>query len=165
MNNALTERFTKEKVEEALHHMAPLKSIGPYGFNTSFYQIYWHIVGDEITSVVLNYLNNDVFDHCTNFTYIVLIPKITNSANAYDFRPISLCDVIYKIASKVLANKLKQVLPHIISMNQNALMPGRLITNNIIVTYEALHSMNTRYKGCKGNMAVKLDISKAYDKL
>lgn len=101
-------------------------------------------MGGEVTSVVLNFLNNNIFDHCTNFIYIVLIPKIANLINASDFRSISLCNMIYKLTSKVLAKRLIQVLPHIISISESAFMPGRLITDNIIVVYESLHSMNSR---------------------
>jgi len=71
--------------------------------------------------------------------------------------------VIYKIISKVLANRLKQVLPYIISLTQSAFVPGRLITNNVLVAYETINTMHLRKKGKKGTMALKLDISKAYD--
>ena len=127
--------------------------------------MFWHIVGDNVVSVVLEFLNTSYLLPDLNHTYIVLIPKIKNPVKVSDYRPISLCNVIYKIIAKVLANRLKQVLPHIISPTQSAFVPGRLITDNVLVAYEALHMMHGRKKGRNGTLAMKLDISKVYDRV
>lgn len=95
--------------------MALLKSLGLDGFNSGFYQSNWHIVGEEVTSDVLKFLSEGIFDRGINFTDIVLIPKIKDPVNASTFRPISLCNVVYKIVSKNLVNRLKLILPTIIS--------------------------------------------------
>jgi hypothetical protein len=115
--------------------------------------------------VALNFLNNSMFNPSLNLTYLALIPKKSNAAMVSDFRPISLCNVLYKIIAKTIANRLKLVLDKIISPFQTAFMPGRLITDNILVAYEALYTMSTRMKGKKGYMAIKLDMSKAYDRV
>ena len=94
--------------------------------------MFWHIVGDNVVSVVLEFLNTSYLLPDLNHTYIVLISKIKNPVKVFDYRPISLCNVIYKIIAKVLANRLKQVLPHIISPTQSAFVPGRLITDNVL---------------------------------
>lgn len=100
MNKALTQQFIREEVEATLIiQMAPLKSPGLDGFNLNFYQTYWHIVRDEVTSVVLKFLNEDIFDKCVNFNYISLIPKIKSLVSAYGFCPTNLCNVVYKFAS------------------------------------------------------------------
>ena len=95
----------------------------------------------------------------------MLIPKVKNPERMSEFRSISLCNVIYKIISKVLANRLKQVLPQIISPTQSAFVPGWLITDNVLVAYETLHTMHSKKKGEKGSLAPKLDISNAYDRV
>ncbi|XP_075665089.1 uncharacterized protein LOC142634697 [Castanea sativa] len=92
-------------------------------------------------------------------------PDVKSPEKMSEFKPISLCNVIYKIISKVLANRLKLILPQLISPTQSALVPGRLITDNVLVTYETLHAMHGRRKGKKGALALKLDISKAYDRV
>jgi hypothetical protein len=73
--------------------------------------------------------------------------------------------VLYKFNAKVLGNKLKKVLPHIISLNQSAFNSGRLIIDNIVVAFEAMHTMDKRMKGREGYMALKLDMSKAFDRV
>ena len=120
-------------------------------------------MGDNVVSAMLDYLNFGVMLPDINRTNIVLIPKVKSPEKMSDFQPISLCNVIYKIISKVLANRLKHILPAIISPTQSAFVPGRLITDNILVAYETLHTMRSRKKGKKGLLALKLDISKTYD--
>ena len=76
-----------------------------------------------------------------NHTYIALIPKIKNSRDVADYRPISLCNVIYRIIAKCIVNRLKQILHDVISTNQSVFIPNKLITNNIIIGYECLHKI------------------------
>ena len=161
MQDTLSSEFSAEEVKIALFQMGPTKAPGPDGMNALFYQKFWHVVGDTVVDAVLDFLNNGHMLPDINHTYIVLIPKVKNLEKMSDFRPISLCNVIYKIISKVLANRLKQVLPIIISSTQSAFVPGHLITDNVLIAYETLHTMHYRKKGKKGYMALKLDVSKA----
>lgn len=100
-----------------------------------------------------------------NFTHIVLIPKKNNPQRITDFRPINLSNVVSRIVSKVLANRLKMVLLNVISDSQSAFVPGRLIIDNTIMAFEMLHCMRNRQRDKVGHMAVKLDISKAYNRV
>jgi hypothetical protein len=165
MNQFLLKPFTGEEVRNAMFQMNPLKSPGPDGFSAGFYQQSWGVVGEEVTKAVLEVLNGSLVDAGINATFICLIPKMTSPSKVSDFRPISLCNVIYKLIAKVIANRLKRVLPDLISKEQSAFIPGRIITNNVLVAFETLHTMDTRLKGKEGYMAVKLDMSKAYDRL
>ena len=83
----------------------------------------------------------------------------------FDFRPIDLCNILYKLISKVLANRLKKILPLIISESQSAFQADKAISDNILVAFETLHHMQTKKTGKHGYMAMKLDMSKAYDRV
>jgi hypothetical protein len=165
MNARLSQEFKAEEVVLALNQMFPTKSPGPDGMSALFYQKYWHIVGTKVTSAVLEILNSGYMLKKINYTYIALIPKKCDLEKITDFRPISLCNVIYKIVSKVLANRLKTILPHIISEYQSAFVPGRQVTDNILVAFEVMHHLNKKTRGKMGQMALKLDMSKAYDRV
>lgn len=168
MKSMLMCELTKEEVDTALSQMHPLKSLGPDGpdgFLAYFFKEHWKIIGREVRKAALVFLNTGIFDAKINATFIALIPKASPSTKVTDFRPISLCNVLYKLIAKVLANQLKKVLPNIISLNQSAFIHGRLISDNVLVAFEALHTMDVKLKGRKGFMAIKLDMSKAYDRV
>lgn len=105
------------------------------------------IMGDEVCSTMLNFLNVGSFNGKINFTYILLISKVKILVKATDFRLINLYNVIYKLVLKVLANRLKKIMHAIISPNRSVFILERLIIVNVIVAYEILHSMKTRHKG------------------
>ena len=163
MHQLLTSDYSAEEVKVALFQMGPTKALGPNGMNALFYQKFWHIVGDNVVVVVLDFLNSGNIVPEINYTHIVLIPKVKYPEKMADFHPISLCNVIYKIISKVLANRSKHILPQLISPTQSAFVPGRLITDNDLMAYEALHTMHCKKRGKKGSLALKVNISKAYD--
>ena len=115
MNKALIREFTAPEVELAIKQMAPTKAPGLDGMPPVFYQKYWHVVGSDVTKAVLSCLNSWRILKSINHTFITLIPKIKSPKRVTEFRPISLCNVIYKLISKVLANRLKIILPQIVS--------------------------------------------------
>ena len=165
MNMELTRGFTKEEVVIALKQMHPTKSPGPDGMSALFFQKYWSIVGTNVSNLVLNVLNHGMSISKFNKTNIAIVPKNKNPQKMTDFRPISLCNVVYKLISKTLANRLKAILPFIILENQSAFVANRLITDNILVAYEIMHYLKHKRGGNDSFMAVKLDMSKAFDKV
>ena len=163
MNQELIKDFTREEVEVALKHMEPLKAPGPDGMPPIFFQSFWSMVGDDVSFAMLDCLNNCYIPHDLNHTYVTLIPKVKSPEFISEFRPISLCNVIYKLMSKVLVNRLKKVLPYLVSENQSAFQAGKVITDNILMAFETLHYMKHYQSGKTGFMALKLDMSKVYD--
>jgi hypothetical protein len=122
------------------------------------------MLGDDLIKEVLHAVNNISVPEGWNNTTIVLIPKVDNPEKVTQFRPISLCNVVYKVISKMLSDRLKMYFPDIISDHQSAFVLGRLITGNILVAYESIHAMKKK-KGKRGLCAVKLDMHKAYDRV
>ena len=157
MNDELMMPFSREEVDQALHQMAPFKAKGPNGLSAGFFQNHWKTVGDEVCQVVLDTHNFRIMPSFLNMTHIALIPKVKNPTCVTDFRPISLCNDIYKLISKVLANRLKKILSHIISPTQSAFILGRLVTNNILAAYETLHTMHSKMEmmNCTKEQRVK----------
>ena len=155
--------FHADEVLQALKQMAPLTAQGPDGMSPTFYKSFQHIVGNDVTEVVLNALNSGIIPQSINTIYIALIPKIKDPKKVADFRPISLCNVIYKLIAKVVANCLKKFLIRTVPDSQSAFLLGRLISNNILVAFETLHYLNKKTTGNMGYMTLKLDMSKAYD--
>uniref|UniRef100_A0A453CB70 Reverse transcriptase domain-containing protein n=1 Tax=Aegilops tauschii subsp. strangulata TaxID=200361 RepID=A0A453CB70_AEGTS len=165
MNAVLEAEYTRAEVKAALDHIGDLKAPGPDGMPVIVFKRHWHFMGDRVVEEVLNVLNGGDFPEGWNDTMVVLIPKVKNPKRIKDLRPISLCNVVYKLVSKVIANRLKVVLPNVISENQSAFVPGRLITDNVLTAYEISHYLMNKRNGRSGVAAIKADMSKAYDRV
>jgi len=165
MNKDLLLPFTGDEIWNALDNIGDLKAPGADGIPSIFYKKFWSVVGDQVKKEVLAVLNGGPIPEGWNDTIIVLIPKTNTPQMLKDLRPISLCNVLYKLISKVLANRLKKILPNIISNSQSAFVPGRLITDNVLLAYEIVHHLKSIKKGAGGLAAIKLDMSKAYDRV
>jgi hypothetical protein len=165
MNEKLLAPYTREEVKKALFNIGDLKAPWPDGLHAIFYKRFWHIIGEDLTDEVLLAVNTRVIPDGWNNTTIVLIPKIESPEQITQFRPISLCNVVYKVIAKLIAHRLKFLLPDIISITQSAFVPGRLITDNMLVAYESYHAIKNKKVGKFGICAVKLDMHKAYDRV
>ena len=123
------------------------------------------MVKSIVIITALNFLNDGIAPPKFHDTHIVLIPKTKNPEKVTDYRPISLSNVTYKIASKAVANRMKLVLQEVIGENQSAFVAERLITDNVLVVHELISHISKKKKGNCGEMAIKLDMSKAYDRV
>ena len=98
----------------------------------------------------------------TNSSFLALIPKEKGAKNFSRFRPISLCNTGYKVITKIMANRLKRILPKLILENQGGFVKGRQILDNIILVQEAIH---TNYRKKEKGMVVKLDLASSFDRV
>ena len=148
-----------------IRNIGDLKAPGADGMSCLLYKKHWEIVGTDVTREVQNFLNGGNMPEMWNETVVVVIPKTPNTDRLKDLRPISLCNVIYKIGSKVLSNRLKIILPDIMAHNQSTFVPGQLVTDNVLIAYEMTRYMQNRRSGGEGCVALKLDMSKAHDRV
>lgn len=123
------------------------------------------MVGKDTIDVCLNILNNGVSMEGINNTNIALIPESQDPKSMFSFRSISLCNVIYKIVAKDIANRMKSMLETTISQTQAAFVPKRLISDNVLLGFECIHALNNKRKGKVGQIAMKIDMSKTYDRV
>lgn len=144
MNDRLCASISNDEIERALFMMHPNKSRGPDGFTAGFYIRYWHLLKEVVCNAVRTFLEGGDMPEVVNSTVLVLIPKIKNPQDLTQYRPISLCNVLYKLASKVLALRLRPVLDVIIAEEQSAFVPGWLISDNVLTAYECIHYLKKR---------------------
>ncbi|KAG7616431.1 Endonuclease/exonuclease/phosphatase [Arabidopsis thaliana x Arabidopsis arenosa] len=164
-NLYLTAQPSDEEIKGACFSIHPDKAPGPDGFSACFFQSNWDTVGPHVISEVQSFFLSDSLPGKINLTHIRLIPKIHSPQKMVDYRPIALCTVFYKIIAKLLSRRLQPVLQDIISENQSAFVPKRAITDNVLITHEVLHYLKTSKAKDICYMAVKTDMSKAYDRI
>lgn len=126
---------------QVVNEMPNRKSHGLDGFIIGFFKACWETVKTNIYEVVVDSQNSTTILKAIIFTFITLIPKEDRASTLEKFRPIALCNVLYKIISKVAANRMKMVLPFLISKAQSRFMEGRKILDNVIHAHEIDHSL------------------------
>jgi hypothetical protein len=164
-NATLCAEFTDKEIADALFQIGPLKAPGKDGFPARFLQRNWLYLKEEVINGVKEFFRTGVMPPGVNDTVIVLIPKVDVPTKMSEFQPISLCNVIYKVLSKCLVNRLRPVLGDIISPEQSAFVPGRLITDNALIAFGCFHYIQQEKDPEKSYCAYKLDLSKAYDRV
>ncbi|KAK3007529.1 hypothetical protein RJ639_013237 [Escallonia herrerae] len=155
---------TDSEIEKALNHMGSYKAPGPDGMTALFFKTYRKITSFDVKESVKNFFITGHILKEQNHTLIALIQKQDNPVSVNHYRPISLCNVSYKLISKILASRLQAILHQLVSPLQAAFVPKRLINDNSIIVQELWQTMRKK-KGKNGLMAIKIDMEKAYDKM
>ena len=163
VNTLLTRLPTPTEIHEAVMAMNKDGAPSPDGFGASFFQSYWDIVKLEVINAVLEFFTKDWILPNFNANTIILIPKVPDAMNVGQYRPIALANFKFKIISKILANRLAPIMNNIISPEQRGFIKGRNIKDGICITSEAINHLHQ--KSFAGNVAFKVDISKAFDTL
>eukprot|EP00253_Pinus_taeda_P007744 PITA_07744 len=143
-NWSLCRKISLEETEESIKSMPNDKAPGPDGFTINFYKACWNTVKQDVWEAVEDSRRSGTIHKSLNSTFIALIPKTEEAKTPDKFRPIALCNVIYKIISKVIANRLKMILLGIISEEQSGYVEGRQIFDNILLAQEMIHSLHSR---------------------
>jgi len=162
-NNMLTILLSMEEVRNVVFSLNKEGAPGPDGFVAYFFQTYWSIIQSDVFNAVIQFYTNGWIMPNYNSNTIILIPKVDNAETVEQFRPIALANFKFKIVTKILADRLATIMPFIISEEQRGLIKGRQIKDCILLTSEAANLLHKKAFG--GNLAMKIDISKAFDTL
>ncbi|KAJ9540805.1 hypothetical protein OSB04_027311 [Centaurea solstitialis] len=153
--------ITDEEIRWAVFHIGNDKAPGPDGYTSKFFKSAWDIVGNDLQVAVHNFFYSGRMLKEINHTLLCFIPKVPNASRVTDFRPISCCNVLYKVISKVIAERMKPYLSQLIGPEQSAFIPGRRISDNILMAHELVAGYQ-RDSG-RPRCAFKIDLRKAYD--
>lgn len=157
----LQKEIIDEEVTKTIFSMPLNKCPGPDGYSVEFLRSSWSVVGKDVTAAVREFFRNGRLLKDINNTTIALIPKCTQACKLGDFRPISCCNTVYKIISRIICNRLKPVLSSAISPNQAAFLKGRSLGENILLSSELVR--NYLKATCPKSCMLKVDIRKAFD--
>ncbi|GKV06468.1 hypothetical protein SLEP1_g18364 [Rubroshorea leprosula] len=152
------------EIKQAIFSMKPFKAPGPDGLHVAFFQKFWFVVKNKLCNEIRNIFNSGVMPESWSASLITLIPKINKPDSISQYRPIGLCNVSYKVVTKIIVLRLKKFIGDLISPMQSSFIPGRNGIDNVTLLREFVHSFHKK-KGNKGDMIVKLDLEKAYDRL
>eukprot|EP00253_Pinus_taeda_P011603 PITA_11603 len=161
-NIKLTALISMNEIKNALDCMDPDKAPGPDGFTARFYLTCWSTIKKHLLRMIHKSQTYTKIGGSTNSAFLALIPKDKGATDFSRFRPISLCNTSYKLITKIIANRLKEISSIIIPENQGGFIKGRKILDNIVLVQEAIHSSCHRKE--KG-MVIKLDLTNAFNRV
>ena len=161
-NDLLMKPIIIYEVEEAVFQMKEGTTLGLDGFTVNYFHHFWDLIKMEVWRIVEDSRITKILLPVFNATFINLIPKCEGANSPDKFRPISLCNGIYKIITKVIENHLKPLLPRLISPEKSGFVEDLQRMDGIILVHELLHSIGMQKMP---GLLIKLDIAKAYDKI
>ena len=159
-NDMLTGRFTEEEIKVAVWGCGSEKSPSPDGINFKFIKRFWNLVKPDVLRFMEEFYVNGIFPRGCNASFIVLIPKVVNLQSLEEYRPILLIGCMYKIVAKLLANRLKKIMPFIIDERQTTFIEGRHLLHSVLIANEVVDEAKRSKKPC---LVFKVDYEKAYD--
>ncbi|GKE29664.1 RNA-directed DNA polymerase, eukaryota, partial [Tanacetum coccineum] len=158
--NDLERSISRDEIRVVVWNYGDNKSPGPDGYTFEFFKKYWGLIGPDFCEAVEYFFTNGTFSKGCNSSFIALIPKVIDAKLVTDFRPISLIGCIYKVVTKIMANRLAMVISDIVSNTQSAFITERQILDGPFIINELLHWCKRKYKKA---MFFKVDFAKAYD--
>ena len=161
---SLTAHVDVNDVKISLWSLKAFKAPGPNGLHPGFFQKCWPTVGESMVNEVRQIFSTGRMPEYLNRTLISLIPKCLGPETLSQFRPISLCNMVYKIVTKIIVGRLRPIMGNLVSPFQVAFVPGRRDLDNVVIAQELIYSIH-RKKGRMGQLVLKLDLEKAYDRL
>lgn len=165
MDRKLMAPVDDEEIKDAVSGLGALKAPGPDGFNGLFFQRNWEILKDDIGRAVKDFFQNSNIKNEVNETIVTLVPKVALPESINQLRPISCCNFVAKILSKIFVLRLKKFMGSLITQNQSAFVGGRLIQDNLFIAHKIFHLLKRKDSRGRDYVALKLDMSKAYDRL
>ncbi|XP_010549577.1 PREDICTED: uncharacterized protein LOC104820715 [Tarenaya hassleriana] len=161
MGCLLTAIPSDEDIKAEVFNLPKSKAPGPDEYSAEFFTSCWETIGADLIAAIQEFFCSGKLLRQWNATLITLIPKSRKADQLKDFRPIACCNTIYKIISRILSRRLKLLMDQAITPNQSAFIPGRSITENILLATELISDFSRRGRPKMG--IIKADISKAFD--
>lgn len=158
---ALVKEVDDEKIKNVIWNSKEGTAPGPDGLTLSFFKTAWEVVRKEVILAIKHFFQMGKLSIKTNVTFINLVPKVLEANSSKDYRPISLCNLLYKFVTKIIANKLKLVVRSLVRPNQTAFIERRNIMENILVCHEVVRDFER--SNHSPAVIMKIDLNKAYD--
>nr|XP_016442277.1 PREDICTED: uncharacterized protein LOC107767705 [Nicotiana tabacum] len=156
----LLQPYTSIEVKKVMFIIDINKNPGPDSYGSEFFKAAWEIISSDITEAILEFFSNGQLLQQVNATMIALIPKVETPLNASQYRPISCFNMVYKCTTKIICNRLKEIIPNIVAENQTAFMQGRTMMQNMLICHDILRHYNRK---TLPSCMMKIDLRKAYD--